>query len=292
MLTHYSEQAQQPARVVVLGAKGFVGSSLTEHLRRSAAACRAITRHEIDLSASDAGGRLAAELRPDDVLVFLSALTPDKGRGVPPLLANLRMGAAVCAALEQKPVSHVVYVSSDAVYPFRTGLIDEETCAEPTDLYGAMHLTREIMVKQATKAPVAILRPTLIYGAADTHNSYGPNRLRRMARNERRIALFGNGEETRDYVFIDDVVRLIDLVTRYRSAGVLNLASGRSISFADLGKLVAGLFPQPIEIAGSPRQNPITHRAFDVTAIHRSFPEFTFTPLERGLAEAHRGDAG
>jgi nucleoside-diphosphate-sugar epimerase len=289
MLTHHSEVSVAPNRVVVLGARGFVGRALVERLRADGVAVAAIGSDRIDLAAPDAGAKLSGELRPGDTVVFLSALTPDKGRGVEPFLANVRMGAAVCAALERSPPAHVVYVSSDAVYPFRSALINESSCAEPVDLYGAMHLAREIMVRQATKAPVAILRPTLIYGAHDTHNSYGPNRLRRMAHKDRRITLFGAGEETRDHIAIGDVVALIALTIHRRSAGTLNLASGRSISYDDLARLVTRPFaPAPIEVACTPRQTPITHRAFDVTGLYRSFPEFVVTPLEHGLAAAHR----
>lgn len=289
MLTHHAKVPIAPSRVVVLGSRGFVGRALVDRLRADGLSVAAIGSDRIDLAASDAEAKLGAELRPDDAIVFLSALTPDRGRGVEPFLANMRMAAAVCAALERSRVGHVVYVSSDAVYPFRTALINESSCAEPADLYGAMHLVREIMVKQATKAPVAILRPTLIYGAQDTHNSYGPNRLRRTARKDGRITLFGAGEETRDHIAIGDVARLIALAIVHHSSGTLNLASGRSISFAELARLVARQFPPgSIEIVGSPRQTPITHRAFDITGLYRSFPEFVVTPLERGLAAAHR----
>jgi UDP-glucose 4-epimerase len=172
----------------------------------------------------------------------------------------------------------------------QAALIDEAACAEPTDLYGAMHIARELMMKQSVKMPVAVLRPTLIYGAGDPHNSYGPNRLRRMAHKDRRITLFGAGEETRDHIYIDDAVALIELVLRHRSSGVLNLATGRSVSYAELAKLVAAQCPYQVDITGTPRHNPVTHRAFDVTALQRSFPTFTFTPLEEGLAKAEAGE--
>ena len=107
-----------------------------------------------------------------------------------------------------------------------------------------------------------------------------------MAHREGRITLFGEGEETRDHIYIDDVVAAIELVLQLRSSGLLNLASGHSVSYAELAKMVAALCSFPVEIKGSPRQNPITHRAFDVTALHRSFPTFVFTPLKDGLAKA------
>jgi nucleoside-diphosphate-sugar epimerase len=109
-----------------------------------------------------------------------------------------------------------------------------------------------------------------------------------MARKEGRIALFGEGEETRDHILVDDAAALALLVLRHRSTGLLNLATGRSISYAEIARKVASLFDRPIEIVTTLRQNPITHRHFDITTLRTAFPTFAFTPLEKGLAKAHR----
>ena len=287
MLTHRNAQLRPPSRVVLLGANGFISSALAARLSAAGIPVIAIGRSQVDLTSDDAIENLSSQLRADDTIVFLAALTPDKGRGIASFLANVRMGATVCSALERSPPGHVIYFSSDAVYPLRGGLVNEQSCAEPTDLYAAMHIARELMMNQALKAPLAVLRPSLVFGAGDTHNSYGPNRFRRMAK-EGRITLFGEGEETRDHIFIDDVVTLTELTILHGSTGTLNLATGHSISFKEIAERVAGLFLTKVEIVGTPRQNPITHRSYEVTAIHRAFPRFRFTPLDRGLAAAHR----
>lgn len=288
MLNHLNERPINPARVVILGARGFIGRALAEALQRARITSLPVGSVDLDLAAENAGDRLAAMLQPSDAIVLLSALTPDKGRGLQPFLANIRMAASLCHALEQVTPAHVVYFSSDSVYPMRGSVISEQSCAEPEDLYGMMHLAREMMVRSATKAPVAILRTTLVYGAADTHNSYGPNRLRRMARKDGKVMLFGQGEEPRDHILVDDVAALTVLSLRHRSAGTLNLATGQSISYAELAKKVAALFDKPIEIVGTARQTPISHRHFDITDLRKAFPAFVFTPLEEGLAKAHR----
>ncbi len=287
MLTHYSPSPSLPARVVVLGARGFIGRTLTAALQRAGIAALPTSSADLDLATESAADRLASMLRSDDAIVMLAALTPDRGRGLPAFLTNIQMAATVCGALAKLTPAHVVYLSSDSVYPMCTGLVSEPSCSEPDDLYGVMHLAREMMVKSATAAPVAILRSTLVYGADDTHNSYGPNRLRRMAQKDARIALFGDGEETRDHILVDDVAALILLVLGHRSAGTLNLATGRSVTYAALAREVAGHFDGQIDIICTPRQNPVTHRHFDVTAVHKAFPTFRFTPLEQGLAKAH-----
>jgi nucleoside-diphosphate-sugar epimerase len=288
MLTHHQPTPEDPARVVVLGARGFIGASLLAVLQRTGIPTLAPSSVELDLISEGAGGRLAVMLRRTDALVVLPAVTPDKGRGISTFLINLHMAANVCTALEKVTPAHVVYFSSDAVYPSDVGRITEESCAQPPDLYGMMHLAREVMLRISTAARVAVLRSTLVYGSADTHNSYGPNRFRRMAHKEGRITLFGEGEEMRDHILVDDVVALTLRILRHRSAGTLNLATGRSVTFAELAQKVAALFDRPIEIVGTPRQNPITHRHFDVIALRKAFPTFSFTPLDVGLARAHR----
>jgi UDP-glucose 4-epimerase len=287
-LEHRQLPPAEPARVVVLGARGFIGGALVRDLKSAGIPTLALASTDLDLAASDAAARLTALLQPEDALVFLSALTPDKGRDIASSMRNLRMGEAVAAALQARPVAHLVYISSDAVYPFDSGLVSEATPAAPIDLYGAMHRTRELMMQQVFKGPLAILRPTLVYGAADTHNSYGANRFRRMAEKDRKIVLGGNGEETRDHVLIDDLVAMIREVLRHRNHGILNLVTGQSVSFDELARLVAGLFSPAAEVVHTPRQSPITHRHFDSAIRRRAFPEFRFTPLLEGLRKVHR----
>jgi nucleoside-diphosphate-sugar epimerase len=286
MLTHLNPEPRPPRRVVVLGGRGFIGRRLLTTLRHSGVVALSPSSAELDLADSGAADRLAAMLRPDDAVVMLAAVPPEKGRGPNSFLTNIRMATSLCDALVKVTPTQVVYLSSDAVYSTTTGLISEASPAEPEDLYGMMHLAREALIKSATVAPVAVLRSTMVYGAADTHDSYGPNRLRCMAEGGT-ITLFGEGEETRDYVLVDDVAALTMLVLSHRSSGTLNLATSRSITYAELARKVAALFDWPIDIIGAPRRGPITHRHFDVTAVYRAFPTFTFTPLDRGLAMAH-----
>lgn len=287
MLQHRSGTPANPSRVVILGSSGFVGRALMSDLTAKNIPNVGFSSADLDLAKPDAAAKLAQNLRPEDSLVVLAALTPDKGRGIAPFQANIAIMASVAEALKTVQPAHVVYFSSDAVYPFRQGLVSEDTAAEPTDLYGAMHLTRELMLKEATKAPVAILRPTLIYGVEDTHNSYGPNRFRRMAFKDGKITMFGEGEETRDHIHVSDVAKLTMLVLQHRSHGLLNVATGSSVSYFDLAHKIKALFNGSIDVAGTLRATPITHRHFDVTVRQHAFPDFAPMPLDDGLKLVH-----
>src|SRR5262245_46286442 len=145
-LSHAHTTPQNPQRLVVLGAGGFLGRRLLQACAAAGIATLALGSRDIDLADPDGGAQFAARLAPQDAVVFLAALTPDKGRDIKTLLRNLAMCRAVCAASQAVALSHLVYASSDAVYSFDTPLISEETPAVPLDLYGAMHRTRELML--------------------------------------------------------------------------------------------------------------------------------------------------
>jgi len=290
MLQHHSLEPRKPARVVVIGAGGFVGGAITQKLADAGIVVKPVTRNELNLFADDAGKRLASMLRADDTVVFVSALAPARSSAL--LMQNLGMATQAIAALTAQPVAHLVYVSSDAVYADDASPVTERSCCQPSSMHGMMHAARELMLKSELKMPIAILRPSLLYGARDPHNGYGPNRFRRQAEKGEPITLFGDGEEQRDHVYIDDVAELASLVLLHRSSGILNIATGVSNSFRNVAEQVVKLARNPVEIRGTPRQNPITHRHFDITDCLKAFPQFHYTPLSVGLSRAAQVSRG
>ncbi|MEP4379690.1 MAG: NAD(P)-dependent oxidoreductase [Alphaproteobacteria bacterium] len=287
-----NETLAPPGRVVVIGSRGVIGHALVETLQNMKdgfAPVVAVSSGDVDLLAESAPDKLGALLRPDDAVIMLSGLTPDKGRDSATLIKNLVMARSVGAALKQVPPAHLVYMSSDAVYPFMPGVVSEATPAAPADLYGVMHLAREVMFRSlGLDAPLAVLRCTLVLSPRDTHNSYGPNRFRKQATEEGRIVLGGGGEETRDHVLVDDVARLVIEAVRARFDGTLNLVSGVSHSFHDVANMVADAMDDRPEIVTTDRTMPVTHRHFDSTRLTRAFPGFRFTSLDEAIGAVHK----
>lgn len=292
MLEHRNSEPALPARTVVLGAAGFVGAAVTARLTAAGAAVLPLTSKDLDLLAPDAAARLAGLLLPGDALVLVSALTPDRGRDIATFMKNLRMVETVCDALARgvakEALAHLVYIGSDAVYHDDANPVTERSPAQPSGYHGMMHLARELMLKSTVTAPLALLRPSLLFGAADTHNGYGPNRFRRLAQANEPITLFGNGEEQRDHVLIDDVAELVFLTLTHRSAGVLNVATGQAVSFREAAEAAVSAAGSASEIRPTPRANPITHRHFDITDCLKSFPQFHYTPFADGVARVQR----
>jgi UDP-glucose 4-epimerase len=287
LLTHLQNTPRLPSRTLVIGAGGFVGAAIARRVKRERGEVIALSRHEVDLQAADAAQRLASLLKPGDAVVAAAARAPCKDIAM--MADNMIITRAMIDALRGADVSHIVNVSSDAIYADEPLPLTETSPAAPTSMHGTMHLAREIAFASEIRAPIAILRPTLIYGTDDPHNGYGPNRFRRLANANQDIVLFGEGEERRDHVFIEDVAEIALRVLMHRSRGALNIATGAVHSFREIAEQVVALAPNKVRISGSPRQGPMPHngfRPFDPSAAKAAFPDFAFTPLEVGLAKA------
>jgi nucleoside-diphosphate-sugar epimerase len=154
-----------------------------------------------------------------------------------------------------------------------------------------MHAARELMFRAEAGTRFATLRPTLIFGSSDPHNGYGPNRFRRQAAAGTPITIFGDGEERRDHVAVEDVARLAARVVLRASVGSLNAVTGISTSFHDIAQIVAAQSGPPASVQRVPRPGPrphLLHRFFDIAECYRAFPDFRFERLEAGLARVHR----
>jgi nucleoside-diphosphate-sugar epimerase len=291
MLEHMNASSKVPTRVVVMGSGGFVGGALVARLLQGNVPVFALSRQEVDLLSANAVEQLARLLRPTDVFIAVSALAPCKNSEM--LVTNMIMARAMVRALAIAPVAHVINISSDAVYADSAGPLTESSCAEPGSLHGVMHLAREVMFQAEVPAPLAILRPSLLYGVSDPHNGYGPNRFRRLAEKGEDIVLFGEGEERRDHVYIDDVAEIVTRVILMKSKGVLNIATGQVHSFREIAQKIVALSDRRIGIRGSPRSGPIPHngyRPFDIAACHAAFPDFKYTLPQEGLARAQAAE--
>jgi UDP-glucose 4-epimerase len=285
MLTHRFSSPTKPKRVVVIGAAGFVGGAVVRRLVATDVEVLPLGRRDVDLLAPDAATSLAHTIRAGDLVVFASARAPC--RDIDMMVENMTMVRAVIAALVEVGPAHVVNISSDAVYGDEPVPITEANPAAPTTMHGAMHLAREIALAGIFGDRLAIVRPTLIYGAQDPHNGYGPNRFRRLAAGGEEIVLFGEGEEQRDHVLIDDVAELVAQILTRGSTGVLNIATGEVYSFRSIAESAVAKAGSSSIIRGTARSGPMPHkgyRPFDPSATRSAFPDFQYVSLPAGMS--------
>ena len=284
-VVHLDAEGKGPARAVVIGARGFVGGAIADALEARGVECVRLTSDDVNLLERGSGNVLAGKISAGDAVVVASAIAPCKDHAM--FRDNIAMQAEINDALSASGPSHVLYVSSDAVYSDSPDPLGEGSETMPDNLHGMMHVARETMLRASfPDLPLACLRPTLIYGAGDPHNGYGPNRFRRLAQSGEAITLFGEGEERRDHVDVRDVAELGARMVIHRSSGALNAATGTVVSFMDAARKMASLAGAEIEIVTTERQGPMPHngyRPFDPSGVAATFPDFSFTQPDEGF---------
>lgn len=263
MVSQLNKEIIKPSRVVILGGSGFLGGAIYKRLKKSGFNVVAISSSEIDLTSNDALSKSRDFIKNSDLLISASAIAPCKN--VIDFEKNIVMAKNIRLIVENLCPDHFINISSDAVYSDCLELINESSLRSPDSMHGLMHFSRELILK-CDGVPSLDVRPTLVYGLDDPHNGYGPNRFFRLAKQNKDINLFGNGEERRDHIFVGDVARIIESAILWKSVGAINAVSGKVWSFREVASIIVELSGSKSKIVSNPREGPMPHggyRAFD-----------------------------
>ena len=271
-------------KVIIFGASGFVGKAIKPLFDQNGILTVASSSAALNLTLPSSVQAVSDMVSDGDTVIFLSAYTPEKGDVGALTIKNLLMIQHVLAGIQTRFVAQFIYISSDAVYPMTSDIIDEQTAPRPYDLYGHMHLMREHYAqRKIAPEKLTILRPCAIYGKDDTHNSYSINRFIRAALSQGEITLFGEGEEYRDHIYIDDFAALVVHVYKQRAAGILNVATGVSWRFSEIAMYIQKQVKSEVKITRRPRALAITHRHFNTSKLFDAFPNHHQRNIDRGI---------
>ena len=274
-------------RILLLGHSGFVGSHLVTHLRRHSPELElvAISVGDLDLTGTEAVGRLSALFGADVGVVMTAGVKRQWGDTLEAFARNLSMAQNVCHALAARPVGRLVFFSSAAVYGEATHneAIDENTPIGPASYYGVAKFASECILQQTLRRGLVALRPPLIYGPGDTSKSYGPAGFVHAAINGEPITLWGDGDEKREFIFVDDVAELTTRLLFSDFEGPLNIASGRQYTFREAADLAARRACRGFAIESRPRSKTKVDHGFRNGRLAGLFPDFKFHSLEDGI---------
>tara|TARA_Y100001970_G_scaffold130723_1_gene161175 strand:- start:35300 stop:36169 length:870 start_codon:yes stop_codon:yes gene_type:complete len=262
------------ARVVVFGSTGFIGSSVINILKKNKNKYISFNSKNLDLTNKRTLKKSKYIAKMSDIVLFAAAQAPVKDEKM--LLNNILMLENFIKIKNIFNVKKIIYVSSDAVYSDSKKPLNEFSPTKPENLHGIMHLTREIFLKNLFNEKLTIVRPTLIYGAKDPHNGYGPNKFIRDAKKNKELKIFGKGEEIRDHISIKDVSSIIYTLLFYETSGVINAVSGFPTSFLKIANKIKKMNNNIIKINYIKRNGPMPHngyRTFDTSNLKNHFPK-------------------
>jgi len=199
----------------------------------------------------------------------------------------------VLEAARHAGVRKIVFSSSAGIFGELKQLpIREDHPVEPDTPYGASKLAAEKLCLAYAKLyelDAVCLRYFNVYGVNQRYDAYGnviPIFAHRLL-NGLPLTVFGDGEQTRDFVNVRDVARANLLAAQAIGiSGAFNIASGTAITINQLLTLLrdaSGLQPQ-IE-HNPPRQGDVRHSRADITAARTILGYEPFIDLGEGLTE-------
>ncbi len=298
-------------RYLVTGGAGFIGSHLSEAL--------AAEGHEVviidDLSSGKAGNIknlidsnsvkfhrgsitdppfLKRHIRDIDGIFHQAAFVSVPGSIEDPILnhdVNITGTLNILAAARDAAVRKVILASSAAVYGNLPGLPkQEEMPVDPWSPYALSKLTGEyyaILFRELYGLQTLSLRYFNVYGPRqDPYSDYAaviPKFINRLENGEPPV-IYGDGTQTRDFVFVRDVVQANIRAMESDACGVFNVASGIQTSVNELADSLCNLFKFP----GKPIHKPgrAGEVKYSVADISRALNAFGYTPeysLDDGL---------
>ena len=283
---HAQSGAVLARHVLITGAAGFIGSSLSQRLLAeghsvvgldSFTDAYPVARKERNVAAlveypgfrlvrgdiRDVGALDAALSGPTpDVIVHLAALAGVRtSLQQPDAYADVNVTGTVrlLEAMRARNLDRLVFASSSSVYGARRDAPFRET--DNVDLAASPYA--------ATKRAGELLCATWhhLYGVQSTclrfFTVYGPrqrpdmaiHKFARRIRAGHAVPMFGTGASVRDYTYIDDIVAgIVAAIERPLGHVVINLGGGAPVSLSDLVAAIGGVLERPVRIEHLPEQ--------------------------------------
>ena len=305
---------------LVTGAGGFIGHHLTSFLRERGHRVRGVDRAQPEYEPTRADEFLRLDLRDADACrkavdgvdeVF--HLAADMG-GIGYITSshaqvarnNILIDANMLEAASVEGVDRYFYASSACIYPMYRQVEPDapalrEEDAYPADAepgYGWEKLWAEQLAQYYLEdqgLPVRIARFHNVYGPLGTYDGgreKAPAAICRkvaLARDGDEIEVWGDGRQTRSFMYVDDCVEGIYRLTRSEISRPMNLGSDELISVDGLVDLVAGIAGKTLEKRHDPaKPQGVRGRNSDNGALRSELGWAPSTSLRAGLEPTYR----
>ncbi len=310
---HMEEKVMEFDVCVVTGGAGFIGSHVVTRLIKEGIRVRVIdnlTSGAVENFREVANSPVLEFVQGDirnlnqlyqvfegaDVVFHQAALTSVPASVDDPVSThdvNITGSLNVLSAAQKCKIHRVVLASSSAVYGNSEELPNSEIqCPQPESPYAISKCTGEKYATFFSKykgIETVCLRYFNVYGPRQNPQSeYAaviPIFITSMLQGERPV-IYGNGEQTRDFVHVDDVVEanLLAASTSGISGEVFNIAAGESYSVNQLVELLNGIIGVSLKPQYQPeRKGDVKHSSASVEKARKMLGFMPSLPFEEGL---------
>jgi len=295
--------------VLVTGGAGFIGSHFVEHLLELNISVRVLdnfsagsrqnlpTHALLDIQEGDIRDPVTVNKAIKDithVLHLAAQVSVQASVDDPPVSCSTNIGGFVnvLQAARSGGVQRMVYASSAAVYGNPEQLpVSETDIPQPCSPYGLeKYVNDQYATLFAKEFGVSLLglRYFNVYGPRqDPQSPYAGviSKFISMIRQQQPLSIFGDGTQTRDFIFVKDIARANVRALQSDMTGVCNVATGTSVSLLHLIEVLSGCVNQNLEIVHHPaRTGDIPFSEANVSKLSSLLSDQTSTPLHEGLS--------
>jgi len=297
-------------KIVVTGGAGFIGSHIVEEL---------IKDNEVTVIDNFYTGKqenlqdclkdinfVHGDIRNLNLLkkvfknkdyVFHLAAEPNVQRTIKSPLKSQKINILgtlnVLLASRDCGVKKVIYSSSSAVYGLQEATMSEYATPNPQSPYAIEKLCGEYYCKIFTELynlPTLVIRFFNVYGHKQPNTTKYAAVIPKFINyliNNKSPEIYGNGEQTRDFIYVKDAVKITILSAKYfKNYKIINVGTGKSTTINELFEIISNIIGsscKPIYIAK--RYGEPTHSVANITTIKKELSyRFQYT-LEKGLRE-------
>jgi UDP-glucose 4-epimerase len=278
--------------VVIFGSSGFIGRKLTraiESIYEEVGQVLVVSRVFFDCPSETEINSLSKKIDRQSTMVIASGVKKQNGDNLESFGTNIDIAKVICKLIAISPPQRVIFISSAAVYggEFRDEVICEKSIPRPDSYYGAAKYCSELIIEKTCREfdvnSYIFLRPPLVYGLGDTSLSYGPLGMLHEATTDKTITLWGDGEELREFVYIDDFCEVVLCLLESHYQGPLNVVTGASLSFRSIADEIVFRYP-PVKLFFSRRTKAQFDAHFDNKKLREVLgTEIKFTSIKEGL---------
>lgn len=171
------------------------------------------------------------------------------------------------------------------------GAMHEELNPKPLSIYGASKMAGEALGHAYTGAfglKVVNLRFSNVFGPGSLHKGSAVALFFRQILNNEKIVIFGDGEQTRDFIYVQDLCEAIHKLVKNDCTGVYQIATGIETSINELLAKMSIVTGIPLEksISKLPqRPGEVKHTKFLIEKLVNDTDFEATTSLEQGLSK-------
>ena len=296
--------------VLVTGGAGFIGSNLVKQLIKDGNDVTVIDNfmsgYRSNLNPFPTVKIIEGDIRDKEVVekamqnievVFHFAASVGNKRSIDFPITDAEINVLgtlnILEAARKAGVRKIVTSSSAGIFgELKTLPIKEDHPIEPDSPYGCTKLAEEKLCLAYAKLydiEAVCLRYFNVYGPNQRFDAYGnviPIFVFKMLRHEP-LTIFGDGEQTRDFVHVDDVVQAnIKAAESAGVSGAFNIASGNYITINRLVEMIIKNKPNYVKIEyGSERPGDVRDSLADISFAHQKINYTPTVDIENGLEE-------